>query len=66
MCRILERCDEAEHERIVRLAFPDSLEPIVLTEEMRERMRRMADAYDEAEHERIVRLAFPARSPERS
>ena len=36
------------------------------TEEERERMRRMAEAYDEAESERVLRLAFPSPPPESS
>ena len=38
----------------------------VPTEEDREKLHRMADAYDEAEHERVVRLAFPSPPPESS
>ena len=41
-----------------------SVPPRPPTEEERERMRRMAEAYDEAERERVLRLAFPSRSPE--
>ena len=41
-----------------------SIPPRPPTEEERERMRRMADAYDEAESERVLRLAFPSPPPE--
>ena len=42
-----------------------SVPPRPPTEEERERMRRMAEAYDEAERDRVLRLAFPspAREP---
>ena len=43
-----------------------TLEPFVPTEEDREKLHRMAEAYDEAEHERVVRLAFPSPRPESS
>ena len=41
-----------------------SVPPRPPTEEERERMRRMAEAYNEAERERVLRLAFPSRPPE--
>ena len=43
-----------------------SVPPCPPTEEERERMRRMAEAYDEAESERVLRLAFPSPRPETS
>ena len=43
-----------------------SLEPFVPTEEDREKLHRMAEAYDEAEHERVIRLAFPSAPPQPS
>ena len=39
-----------------------SVPPRPPTEEERERMRQMAEAYDETERERVLRLAFPSRS----
>ena len=43
-----------------------SVPPRPPTEEERERMHRMAEAYDEAERERVLRLAFPSPRPESS